>query len=172
MKGQFIFEFIVAALMFFMIILFAINYLNINVSDFEGRFYKDEIQSKALWVSEVLTNPSSNITLVDEWPYFNSTKISDFNDTYCVSNGNPDKVKFDTLKRRLNIERNDDLGKRLLSMRIIIVTNATDFSDPKIDCGQKENEFWWESEVQRIGMMDGPGGEIVVMKIFIGEIGG
>ncbi|MBN2043226.1 MAG: hypothetical protein JW754_05490 [Candidatus Aenigmarchaeota archaeon] len=170
MKGQFIFEFIVAALMFFMIILFAINYLNINVSDFEGRFYKDEIQSKALWVSEVLTSPTSNITLVDEWPYFNSTKISLFNDTYCGS-----KVSFDGLKKRLNMERTDDLGKRLLSMRIVMATNATDLSDWRnkiIDCGQKEDELWWESEVQRIGIMDGPGGEIVTMKVFVGEIGG
>ena len=35
MKGQFVFEFLIAGLIFFVIVVYSINYLNVSVSDFK-----------------------------------------------------------------------------------------------------------------------------------------
>ncbi len=171
MKGQFIFEFVVACLMFFMIIVFAINYLNLSVSDFSGRFEGDEVQAKALWVSEVLTNPGSNMSLVDEWPYFSPSRIEDFDDTYC---GSGKRAEFNSLKKELNVRFEDDFGSRMLPMRIMILSDATGMDDEGnkiLDCGQRSEEIRWGKEIQRIGMLKEPGMpvEVVVMKVFIGS---
>jgi hypothetical protein len=82
MKGQLVFEFIIAGLIFFMILLYTINYLNVNVSDYRGKFYQSRMQSKAVQVSEILMAGRSNLSLADG-NGFNKTKVGFFNSTYC-----------------------------------------------------------------------------------------
>jgi hypothetical protein len=82
MKGQLIFEFIIAGLIFFIIIIYTINYLNFNVSDFRDKFYQNRLQSKAFQVSEILMSGQTNLSLTDDGS-FNQSKIYMFNLTYC-----------------------------------------------------------------------------------------
>ncbi|MEE9323326.1 MAG: hypothetical protein V3U72_02150 [Candidatus Aenigmarchaeota archaeon] len=83
MKGQFIFEFLIAGLIFFTIVLYTISYLNMNVSDFRGKFYQSRLQSKAVQISKVLMSGESPLGLVDD-SEFSQVKIQNFNNTYCT----------------------------------------------------------------------------------------
>ncbi|MFH1237597.1 MAG: hypothetical protein V1648_04315 [Candidatus Aenigmatarchaeota archaeon] len=82
MKGQLVFEFIIAGLIFFMILIYTINYLSVNVSDYRSKFYQSRMQSKAIQVSEILMAGQSNLSIADG-NGFNKTKIGFFNSTYC-----------------------------------------------------------------------------------------
>lgn len=82
MKGQMVFEFIIAGLIFFIIMLYTINYLNFNVSDYRSKFYQSRMQNKAVQVSEILMASHSNLSIADG-NGFNKTKIISFNSTYC-----------------------------------------------------------------------------------------
>ena len=63
MKGQFVFEFLVAGLIFFLIILYSINYLNVNVSDFKDDFYRSRLQGKAIQISD-----KHDVAMPAQWP--------------------------------------------------------------------------------------------------------
>jgi len=82
MKGQLIFEFLIAGFLFFAIVLYAINYMNVNVTDFKGKFYQNRLQSRAVQISEILMGGTSSMSLMDN-SEFNITKIQKFNSTYC-----------------------------------------------------------------------------------------
>lgn len=78
MKGQVVFEFIFAAFILFAIVIYTINYLSINMNSFHSNFLSNQVESKAMQVSEVLMN-NPKVGLVDEWPYLSDQKMSDFN---------------------------------------------------------------------------------------------
>ncbi|MCK5016115.1 MAG: hypothetical protein KAS32_03505, partial [Candidatus Peribacteraceae bacterium] len=61
MKGQMVFEFIIAGLFFFAIIVYSMNYLSVNVNNFKGDFHQNLIQSKAIQISEIIMSESSSI---------------------------------------------------------------------------------------------------------------
>jgi len=84
MKGQLVFEFIVAVLIFFGIVFYAINYLSWTVSGYSSGFSVDNMESEALRIGELLVLNSGNwsggnpitVGLAEDWPVLNSTKIS------------------------------------------------------------------------------------------------
>jgi hypothetical protein len=82
MKGQFIFEFLIAGLIFFTVVVYTISYLNVNVSDFKNKFYYNRLQSKAIQISEVLVGGESPLSLVDG-SGFSLARIQNFNNSYC-----------------------------------------------------------------------------------------
>ncbi len=86
MKGQFIFEFLVAGLLFFAVVLYSINYMNTNVRMFSANFYQDWLNDKVVQISEMLMNEHSPVSLVSDANVFNQTKIQDFQNIYCNEN--------------------------------------------------------------------------------------
>ncbi len=106
MKGQMIIEFIIAAVMFFGVILFTINYLNTEVSVYSSDYFINEVESKSVQVSEMLLhNPgiwmddgsAMIVGLSDEWPIINATKIEKMKSYYCSPEGRYTELleKFD-----------------------------------------------------------------------------
>jgi hypothetical protein len=91
MRGQLIFEFIIAGLIFFAILLYTINYLNTNVSGFGSEFYQSRLQSKAAQIAEVLVSGGSNLSIADGVT-FSPAKVQQFKDAYCLPAG--DYMKF------------------------------------------------------------------------------
>ncbi|MFH1364868.1 MAG: hypothetical protein ABIH52_04425, partial [Candidatus Aenigmatarchaeota archaeon] len=82
MKGQMVFEFVIAAVLLFGIIIYSITLLNTNVSQFRSDSYQNDLEVRAMQMSEMLvhnmgdySNPDSillglasnwsNISLVD-----------------------------------------------------------------------------------------------------------
>jgi len=84
MKGQLVFEFIVAVLIFFGIVFYAINYLSWTVSGYSSDFSAENMESEASQIGELLVLNKGNwsggnpvtLGLAQEWPVLNSTKIS------------------------------------------------------------------------------------------------
>jgi hypothetical protein len=112
MKGQLVFEFVVAALFFLAIIIYTINYLNSTVFLYTSDYYENSLESKAWQISEILVRNEgiwagsnenqmtpSVIGLAENWPVLNESKINSLN-WYCSN------FKDDTMWL-LNIDPNN-----------------------------------------------------------------
>ena len=82
-------EFIIAALLFFAIIFYTLNYLNTTVWTFDQDHYANFLESRSTQISEILlTSPGvwesgipKSVGLAGKWPELNTTKISWLNDS-------------------------------------------------------------------------------------------
>ncbi len=160
MKGQFVFEFLIAGFIFFGIILYSINYLNTNVSAFEGGFHKDEITSKAVWVSEMLTSPFSEISLTEEWPVFSLVKITEFERDYCQT-----REGFETLKERLNMVKRGAFAEIPLTVRIVMSSPA--LPGDRMECSEvsETGEIDYTTNIRRVGVLNG---EYAFLDVYVG----
>ena len=128
LKGQLVFEFVVATMLFIVIVFFVMLTLNNTVSSFTGGYYRNHISEEAMRVSEQLVNSPGVwvsgeprlLGLAIEWPTLSDEKIG-FLKSYCNSAQNRAK-----LAGLLGLEsRGDAQGVRL------VLSNA---SEVIIDC--------------------------------------
>jgi hypothetical protein len=89
-----VFEFMVAVVIFFAIVIYVLNYLNGAVAGYSGDALSQSMESKVTQIGEMLVMNKGNWTasgglgvagLADRWPVLNRTKMSWLN-AYC--NGN------------------------------------------------------------------------------------
>ena len=97
LKGQLIFEFVVAVVIFFAIVLYTLNYLNTQVTGYSNDYYTESVNSKAVQIAELLVMNKGNWTsfgptvgvkvvgLAEDWPVLNRTKAGALN-VYCNAN--------------------------------------------------------------------------------------
>jgi hypothetical protein len=149
-KGQMIFEFIIAAVVLFSIIVYTLTYVNGEVSLFSGNFRSDRMESKVIRLSESLLNPYSHHNIVDKWPILDHDKILLFNNT---CNNDLD------IYNDMELYEIDPLGGRHnIHLRIL----ATELTPPKtiiIDCGRLPIDIVDRPlvyEVKRIGIVIDP----------------
>lgn len=88
MKGQLVFEFVIATLFFLGIVMYTINVLNNTVGTYSGDHRDSILESRAWQVSEALTrSPGAwrmsglglvpdSLGLADEWPVMDEAKIA------------------------------------------------------------------------------------------------
>jgi len=106
-KGQMVFQFIIAAVIFFAIVLYTLNFLNSNVNSYWNDMFVNELENKAVSVSEVLVksrgvwdgNTPKSIGLVDDdymWPVLKLDKIKNFIN-FCFSGSVPNENEFNIL---------------------------------------------------------------------------
>ena len=128
LKGQLVFEFVVATMLFIVIVFFVMLTLNNTISSFTGGYYRNHISEEAMRVSEQLVNSPGIwvsgeprlLGLAAEWPEMNDTEIK-YLKTFCGSAQN--RTKLPSL---LGLEsRGDAQGVRL------VLSNA---SEAIIDC--------------------------------------
>lgn len=132
MKAQMIFEFIIAIVIFFTIVFYIINVLNVNIESFSSRSRHDVLQTKALEISELLVsnkgiwNGSIPIVLglVKNRSVLDSKKIIDFNTT-C-------NMDYNKLKGMLGLKERvyEDLEKGY-EIRVTIYKNQSKI----VECG-------------------------------------
>jgi len=119
LKGQLVFEFIVATLFFLAIIMYTINYLNSTVFLYSSDHHINILESKAWQISEVLVrsqgdwsgSPPLALGLANEWPELDEDKISDL-ETLCQSSMN-DVIRLlnvDSQMHWIALEVNKSLG--------------------------------------------------------------
>lgn len=89
MKGQMIFEFVAAAMIFFGVLFYTISLLNNNVRVFSSDSFEDVMNGKIITLSEYILHNKGNwsvdppsIGLAKEWPVLSYNKIEKFS-TYC-----------------------------------------------------------------------------------------
>lgn len=158
MKGQLIFEFIIAGLIFFAIVLYTINYLNVSVSDFRDKFSQNRLQSKAIQIAEILVASESGLSIADNLK-FNLSKIQAFNSTYCPPQGNYRKLAED-----LYLYEKNDFGVSPNNAKIELFTK----DGVPLDCGPKVGfqipRGITKAEIGRIGLFQG---EIAKLRVTV-----
>lgn len=156
-KGQLVFEFVIAAIFFFYIVFYVINYLNTAAGVFSNDFYVNSLEFKALETSELLLhnkgtwngNVPETLGLAVEWPVINSTKIG-YLDGYCASNQN-----YQTILRKLDINYSRGHG-----MLMYINTSSTNL----MECGLLPEGFV-NANIERFALSDQD--ELLTMSIWI-----
>jgi hypothetical protein len=159
MKGQMIFEFIIAAVLFFAIVFYIINVLGVNVSSFSSSSQLDVFQSKALQISEMLVSSKgvwngvepAVVGLVKDAPVLDSEKIQNFNIT-C-------RMNYAGLKEKLGLKEYlyEDVEKEY-NAKIRIYKNQTEI----VDCGPYEPPKE-RGGVKRFALSDD--GEIITVRV-------
>lgn len=96
-KGQMVFEFVVATILFIGIVFYVIFVMNTTMFSYMGSYYKNHLHEEALRVSELLVHnkgiwqyDGANYApglpgLAIEWPVLNDTKIGYLSD-FCSTN--------------------------------------------------------------------------------------
>ncbi|MFH1978662.1 MAG: hypothetical protein ABIJ92_05025 [Candidatus Aenigmatarchaeota archaeon] len=132
-KGQLVFEFIIAAILLFGIIIYSINYLNTSVNVFRSDSYGNELELKTLQTSEMLVGHKGSwsggnpdiIGLAHDsgWPVLDSTKLSDFDNTCDFPAGYSDILdKLDLLEATyLSVKSNYDLKVQINQSGTLLV---------------------------------------------------
>ena len=144
MKGQFVFEFLIAGLIFFTIIIYTINYLNTNVTDYKEKFHQSWLQNKAVQISEVLMGEGSPLSLTENGE-FNLTKIQNFNLSYCNPDGN-----YRDLIEDLHLFEKTNYGLFAGNVRIVLSLPG----EVLMDCGPRIPGSP-RAETRRVGVFNG-----------------
>ncbi|MEM5871581.1 MAG: hypothetical protein QW051_01775 [Candidatus Aenigmatarchaeota archaeon] len=142
-KGQLVFEFVIAGIVFFTILFFSINYLNSNSLTFRENAYQNYLQTKSLQISEILTNENSSLSLVDS-SGFSQNKIDVFNNTFCKTSDGYKKLLKD-----LNLYKDVSSIQIPNNIKILLITE-----DEKIllDCGLNNPKNIQKAEITRINL--------------------
>jgi hypothetical protein len=98
-KGQAVFEFIVAAVLFFAIIFYIINFLDANVSTYSAGSQLNSLETKAMEISEYLVH----VNLTKDWPVLSYGEIDHLNDV-CNNDYTGTLEKFDIGDDRLKMQ--------------------------------------------------------------------
>jgi hypothetical protein len=161
MKGQLVFEFLVAGFIFFAILVYTINYLNVNVSDYRNNFYQNWLQSKAIQISDILLKGESTLSL-SSGQELNMTKIQLFNADYCpLQNGSYSKLIDD-----FYLYEKTNFGD-VVSKDVIIQLSSP--SGMLIDCRSKVGMFpsnITKAEIGRVGII-GSTKEIAKLRVIV-----
>jgi hypothetical protein len=135
-----VFEFVVAAMIFFTIILYTINYLNSSVSAFSNELYINNMETRAIQISELLIhNPGvwdgdepRLVGLCEEWPVLNSIRIGNLH-TFCQ-----DPANYNNLLQNLGLEENRFGSTQRYNISIRI--NESGNPVALLDCGPSPPE--------------------------------
>jgi hypothetical protein len=118
MKGQMMFQFIIAAVMFFAVVLYTVNYLSTAVSAVSEDYHSGSLQIKAVQMSEIIVKSQGEWTggvpdiiglvLDSGSSVLSNQKISDL-ETYCISNYNDihDKLDLKSNNMLINISNGE-----------------------------------------------------------------
>lgn len=152
MKGQLVFEFVIAAFILFGIILFTINSLSANMNLYHTNYVSNFLESRALQITEVLMNDPKN-GIVDEWPMLNENKMTNFNSS---CNG-------DYINMIINFSMIEDLPYPSLHHMHVLV-NATDGQE-FINCGRVPPANITKATVTRFGFVPPPTDKIAIVEV-------
>jgi hypothetical protein len=99
MKGQAVFEFVVAAVIFFAIVFYMITFLDFNVLTYSEQSRLNNLEAKALEMSEYLVH----VELAREWPVLSYSSIDGLNQS-CNSDYTGVLDRFDTGGNEIKIQ--------------------------------------------------------------------
>ncbi len=162
-KSQLTFEFLIAGIIFFVLIIYVINYLNTNVSGYKNQFYFDKLQKKVVEISEVMTHSNeTGFGLAEEWPILSLSKIQTFN-TSCIND-------YLGLMKNLSVDEQTSYGVKSHKMKIII--NTTD-GNTLVNCRPENTPPDFipgnitKAEVQRFAVLNNPEKSLLILRFLI-----
>jgi hypothetical protein len=159
LKGQLVFEFVIATLFFLAITMHTLNLLSYSVGSYSSDYRTNSMESRAWQVSEILVrkpgswsggDPNmvpSSMGLASQWPELSMGKIRSL-DNYC---GNPSN--WNRAMRLLNV----GLPYEGISISIDEVVGGVDVN--RLDCGTTQSA---SAIITRYGISDESGGILKV----------
>jgi hypothetical protein len=136
-KAQATYEFIIAAVLLFSIILYSINVMMTNFTTYREDFYSTNLKNKVSMISEVLVhnNDSGIVTETPGWPVMASAKITAL-DNECQNSYWEMLNRFELPEHNLRINITESDGTSLL------------------ECGRTVPRGIVTAHVERIGVLD------------------
>jgi hypothetical protein len=101
LKGQLVFEFVIAAVIMFSIIVYSISFLNNRMDAYHTGFVSNSMESKAVKVTSMLLNQGCGI--VGEWPMLDSGRCA-LLESECENDYDSVLARFG-LERRVSYDR-------------------------------------------------------------------
>jgi hypothetical protein len=77
LKGQIVFEFVIASLILFSVIVYTISFIASDFNTRHGRFLSDRLESNSIRVSNLLLSDHKDIGIVGVWPETDQNMIDD-----------------------------------------------------------------------------------------------
>lgn len=150
-KGQAVFEFVIATVLFLAVVFYIINFLNATIYNYNSQFNNVILDSKSVQISEILVKDTGEwvggvpviVGLSDEYPVMDINKIQDL-ESYCATN-------------YVDLIDNFNLGRR--KFRINITVGGSDYM-----CGPSVPNVP-RSETERFGIL--PDNSIVKLNVWV-----
>jgi len=169
-KGQLVFEFLVAVLIFFGILFYVLNYLGSSVSSYREAYASESMGGLSYKIGELLAMNKGNWTgasprmvpgvlgLAEDWPVLNYSKIQSLQ-WYC--NNRPEY--YDDLKRKLSLGEERNFGIVINEInRSGGIVNMVNCPQDEITCSCRIPKAIRRSEVKMYGVLDTNGNVIVI----------
>ncbi len=165
-KGQMIFEFMVAAVLFFGIVLYIMSYLSASMASFSDDFHVNTLHSKAFAASELLVHTKGawsgsvpvSMGLMKEYPMLDGTKMG-YMGSYCQGNYRDVQEALGLVDTPLFMSG----AERRYNVRIEI--NETD-GTPRMQCGSYGGEEVFAS-VDRVALSDDPVPKKLLVRVVV-----
>lgn len=149
-----VFEFVVAAIVFFGIIMYTISYLSSSVSTFSNELYMNNLETRAIQISELLVhNPGKwvdgeprVIGLSGDWPVLSSMRIGELQ-AFCQ-----DPVNYTYLQQNLGLEEDRFGSTQIYNINVRI----NESNNVLLDCGPSPPEKRMVN-VERFALSEGGG---------------
>ena len=163
MKGQLVFEFIIAAIIFIGIIVFVLNILNANVSIFSSEYQAYNLESKAIAASEAFVRTASGVGVALDWPVLDPDKLTEL--VVLDMDGNANGLcndidnQYDTLLSLLNLVERPGLQN---TYNVNIEVDKLDDSFNYLNCGKTFPEGVFSASIERFAILEGAPVRVVV----------
>lgn len=155
MKGQAVFEFVIASIMFFGIMVFIIMSMGNVFGSFTGEYYSNVLQGQAVAVSELILKTPGNwsgetplsVGLSEGWPVLNSTRIAYLN-ALCNSDYTKTLDMLDIESKSFTIQESGFNRSYNMNMTIINMTS----NKVILDCGKEISLRAEKGGIKRFGV--------------------
>ncbi len=133
--------------MLFAVIGFIVLFVKDEINVFSNNFQNEEMNSKAIQVSQAILNPHSKYNIVTKWPEYSHAKMNDFNSD-C---NNP--LTYKLIIDSYGLYKITEGVRRDLRLKVLAIDLIT--GDRIIDCGSMPTDLLERPpifEVRRIGI--------------------
>ncbi|MBI4181822.1 MAG: hypothetical protein HY520_02540 [Candidatus Aenigmarchaeota archaeon] len=157
-KGQQVFEFIVATVLFIGIIIFVLNLLNANVSLYTQDYFTANREAKAIAASEALVKTSGGVGLTTAWPVLDTLPGGKMDAFAARCAANPSGVLTE-----LGLDHMPGVGGRTYDLR----AEAWILGDtgPRMVCGPSLSQQTGISTVKRVAIS--PTGQLLNLTVWV-----
>ncbi len=146
MKGQAVFEFVIAALILFSIIMYVISYMSTSFDLHHELFKSNRLEASALRVSDIIISDPEN-GIVDSWPNMSVSRMNDFHDACNQKGMDGEDVGYFDLLEKFNL-RDQTPYSRYTQLNIRVIG---DYGDVYVDCGRTPFDEGTKGTVTRFG---------------------
>lgn len=140
-------EYVIAAVVFFSIVLYVVGFLNSNISEYREDFRVNDLQSRAVQISDLLVH-NRGVGISGGYPFISNSSLYSLNET--CKNSYPGLLEqFDLIHKRIRIQINESETGNIM-----------------VDCGPAMPEKATKATMTRFGILDVTN-EIITISLWV-----